>query len=252
MSTSRCATPGRAAGTHPRHAVYTLRHDESARPRHRPDDRPVHRRRAWRHHRRPQQFRRGRDITSRCAVANQRGRCRSVKDQMFRVHPRMAMRRAGWLAWLAAASSEAAPPVRQVLLLQSFDRGNCSDHFTANFRVELDQRVGTCESRPGRRRAGRVCRRAGAGDRRLHPIHLRRSSQAGPHRGAGWPRGGLRAQVPTAALSGHAAPVRGRRSAISAQRAAGRERDRRRGRQRFSRLVDESCSCCPRPGRCSW
>ncbi len=45
---------------------------------------------------------------------------------------------------LGAASIEAQSPVRQVLLLQSLDRGNLSlDHFTANFRVELDQLVGT-------------------------------------------------------------------------------------------------------------
>ena len=36
------------------------------------------------------------------------------------------------LVLLAAASSEAAPAVRQVLVLQSFDRGNMVlDHFTA-------------------------------------------------------------------------------------------------------------------------
>ena len=45
---------------------------------------------------------------------------------------------------LGPASSEAQPPVRQVLVLQSFDRGNLVlDHFTGNFRVDLDQRVGT-------------------------------------------------------------------------------------------------------------
>ena len=91
------------------------------------------------------------------------------------------------------------------------------------------------------------------GGRRLHPIHLRRSSQAGPHRDCRRPRGGIRAQVSTAALSRHAAPVRGCRSAISARRATWRERDRRRGRQRLSSARSmTSCSCCPRPGRCSW
>ena len=46
---------------------------------------------------------------------------------------------AGWLL-LGAASIEAQPPVRQVLMLQSLDRGNLRlDHFTGNFRVELDQ-----------------------------------------------------------------------------------------------------------------
>ena len=44
---------------------------------------------------------------------------------------------------LAAASSEAQPAVRQVLLLQSFPRGNMpDDHLTGNFRVDLDQRAG--------------------------------------------------------------------------------------------------------------
>jgi len=47
------------------------------------------------------------------------------------------------LSALAAASGAAEPPVRQVLLLQSFDRGNLIlDHFTTNFRVDLAQRVG--------------------------------------------------------------------------------------------------------------
>ena len=50
---------------------------------------------------------------------------------------------AGLLALGAAASSEAAPAVRQVLVLQSFDRGNLTlDYFTGNFRVDLDQRAG--------------------------------------------------------------------------------------------------------------
>ena len=44
---------------------------------------------------------------------------------------------------LAAASSEAQPAVRQVLLLQSFDRGNMTDDYTtANFRVDVGRRTG--------------------------------------------------------------------------------------------------------------
>jgi len=47
------------------------------------------------------------------------------------------------LLTFAAASIAAEPPVRQVLVLQSFDRGNLVlDHFTTNFRVDLDQYVG--------------------------------------------------------------------------------------------------------------
>ncbi len=46
------------------------------------------------------------------------------------------------LLLLGAAPSDAQPAVRQVLVLQSFDRGNAAvDQFTTNFRVELDQRV---------------------------------------------------------------------------------------------------------------
>ena len=42
-----------------------------------------------------------------------------------------------------ASGEEAQPAVRQVLLLQSFDRGNMIlDYFTGNLRVDLDQRAG--------------------------------------------------------------------------------------------------------------
>ena len=48
------------------------------------------------------------------------------------------------LLMLGRASGEAQPPVRQVLLLQSFDRGNMIvDHFTGNLRVDLDRNVGS-------------------------------------------------------------------------------------------------------------
>ena len=44
---------------------------------------------------------------------------------------------------LGAGPAAAQPPVRQVLLLQSFDRGNLNiDHFTSGLRVELNQRAG--------------------------------------------------------------------------------------------------------------
>ena len=48
----------------------------------------------------------------------------------------------GVLLLLGTASSEAQQVTRQVLLLQSLDRGNLPvDQFTGNFRVELDQRA---------------------------------------------------------------------------------------------------------------
>ena len=47
------------------------------------------------------------------------------------------------LLGFCAASSEAAPAARQVLLLQSFDRGILVvDYLTANLRVDLEQRIG--------------------------------------------------------------------------------------------------------------
>jgi signal transduction histidine kinase len=48
----------------------------------------------------------------------------------------------GLLAF-ASWSGAAEPPVRQILVLQSFSRGNLIlDHFTSNFRFDLDRRVG--------------------------------------------------------------------------------------------------------------
>ena len=49
---------------------------------------------------------------------------------------------AGWLV-LGAVPCDAQPPVRQVLLLQSLNRGNLPlDSFTGDFRVDLDDRAG--------------------------------------------------------------------------------------------------------------
>ena len=49
-------------------------------------------------------------------------------------------RGAGRVLVVAAASIEAQPVQRQVLVLQSFDRGSLVlDNFTGNFRVDLDQ-----------------------------------------------------------------------------------------------------------------
>ena len=64
--------------------------------------------------------------------------CKTDADRRF---PRVVM--TGLLAFsllLGAAPSDAQPAVRQVLVLQSFDRGNITlDYFTGNFRVDLDQ-----------------------------------------------------------------------------------------------------------------
>jgi signal transduction histidine kinase len=61
------------------------------------------------------------------------------------IHVRARLGCAGVFVVLAFAglAGAAEPPVRQVLVLQSFDRGNrILDHFTTNLRVELDEQVG--------------------------------------------------------------------------------------------------------------
>jgi signal transduction histidine kinase len=60
--------------------------------------------------------------------------------------PAMTMRRVvlAALLMLGPISGEAQPPVRQVLLLQSYDRGNLIlDHLTGNLRVDLDRSGGS-------------------------------------------------------------------------------------------------------------
>ena len=67
----------------------------------------------------------------------------ALTRQMSRVRHRLRCAALVGLLMLGPASGEAQPPVRQVLVLQSFDRGNMIlDHFTGNFRVDLDQRAG--------------------------------------------------------------------------------------------------------------
>ncbi len=48
----------------------------------------------------------------------------------------------GGLLAIGAASSDAQPGVKQILVLQSLDRGNLIlDQFTGDFRIALDQRA---------------------------------------------------------------------------------------------------------------
>lgn len=77
------------------------------------------------------------------------GSMRDDTDLERRTPPLRALGR-GWramlvgaLAILAVGSSDAQSPVKQVLVLQSLDRGNIPlDYFTGEFRVRLDQRFG--------------------------------------------------------------------------------------------------------------
>ena len=159
------------------------------------------------------------------------------------------------LLLLGAAPSDAQPAVRQVLVLQSFDRGNVVG---GPVHRQLPRRTGPArrgarERRPGRRGSNRVCRRARTSGGRLHPIHLRRSSQAGPDCDGRRPRRGLRAQVSTAALSRHADSCsRPSISGISATPRLGTTRPLSRSSTTIRASSRTSCSCCPRPGRCSW
>jgi signal transduction histidine kinase len=63
--------------------------------------------------------------------------------RMSRARDRLRCVALAGLLMVGPASGEAQPPVRQLLLLQSYDRGNMIlDHFTGNLRVDLDQRAG--------------------------------------------------------------------------------------------------------------
>ena len=78
--------------------------------------------------------------------ARKQARTRSyhVTSQMPRVSIRFHCAALAFLLLVGAVSSEAQPVARQVLLLQSVDRGSLAiDRFTGNFRVELDQRAET-------------------------------------------------------------------------------------------------------------
>ena len=58
-----------------------------------------------------------------------------------------------------------------------------------------------CQCASGRGGADGICRGAGAGDRRFHPIALRRSSKPGPRRGGRGCRVGVRTQTAGAVVS---------------------------------------------------
>ena len=144
--------------------------------------------------------------------------------------------------WLVAAALFAAPavawsqappqPKRVMLAAESSEAQSRSTRAAAAIvrprqhdgrlhNRQLPRRPGPADraSRECRRNRGwpdRVCRRSRRNDCRLHPIGVRRSSQAGPHRHARWSRSGVRAQISTAALSRRTAPAGIGQSAVSA------------------------------------
>ena len=165
-------------------------------------------------------------------------------------------RRADWLCCCSGRRrAKPSPPVRQVLVLQSFDRGNLVvDHFTGNFRVELDQRAGQPVNvvqvvvgptgfvgAPEQAVVDYI--RSTFADRPKPDLIV---TVAGP--AAVFARKYRQQLFPDTPLLFASVDQRYLR-----RRAAWGERDRRRGRQRFSASSSmTSCSCCPRPGRCSW
>ena len=108
------------------------------------------------------------------------------------------------------------------------------------------------ERRPGRRGSNRVCRRARTGDGRFHPIHIRRSSQAGPDITVAGPAAVFarkyRQQLfPDTPLLFAAVDQR-----YCAAPRLGTTRPPSRRSTTFLVSSITSCNCCPRPGRCSW
>ena len=143
--------------------------------------------------------------------------------------------------------------MRQVLVLQSFDRGNLIlDHFTTNLRVNLDQRVGGPVNYIQVIVGRRVCRRAGDIGRRLHSLHLCRSSRpdlivtiAGP--AAVFAREYRQQLFPETPILF---------ASIDQRYLPNSRWARTRPRSRSSTIglgsSMTSCRCGPRPGRCSW
>ncbi len=81
--------------------------------------------------------------TPHSAIASGARRLADRARTARRVSGRLRCALLGFLLVTAAASAQAQPAVKQVLVLQSFDRGILVlDHFTGNFRVSLDQRAG--------------------------------------------------------------------------------------------------------------
>jgi signal transduction histidine kinase len=73
-------------------------------------------------------------------------RARDARSTLGRTRPEIGVRRRlqaaalGGLLVIGAATADAQPAVKQVLMLQSLDRGNLTlDHFTGEFRVRLDE-----------------------------------------------------------------------------------------------------------------
>ena len=142
------------------------------------------------------------------------------------------------LLMINRASGEAQPPVRQVLLLQSFDRGNMIvDHFTGNLRVDLDRNVGS----PVNVVQVVVGPTGFVGASEQAIVDFIESAYAARPKpdlivSLGGPASLFARKFPTAALSRRASADRGHRSAMAGRCAAWRERDRRRVQQRFPRV----------------
>ena len=197
-------------------------------------------RRTWRHHRWPQQSRPGCDVHGHPASQQGDRQPVGVAGCRMSVSSRFSCAVLAGCLVLCGPPVEAQPPahphVQQILLLQGVDRGSVTvDSFTANFRVDLDERVG----RPVNVVQVVVTPTGFVGAPEHAVVDYIRStfanrSKPGAHRDGRRSCGGLRAQVSTAALSRYTTPLRGCRPTGPGRRAPREERDRRRRRQRFS------------------
>ena len=134
-----------------------------------------------------------------------------------------------------------------ILVLQSFNRGNLTlDSLHRQLpRRPGPARRGTSEHRPSRRRSDRVCRRARTGDRRLHPSHVRRSSQARPHRHDRLvPRRHSRASIDGSSFPKRRSCWRRSISDICATRRLEKTRPLSRSSTIFRNSSMTFCSCC--------
>ena len=151
---------------------------------------------------------------------------------------------------LFATSSEAA--ARHVLLLQSLDRGNLTlDPFTGKLPHRARAAVRRAgDLHPARGEPDGVRGEPGEARRRLPARRVRRPAEARPRDDPRRPGGGVRPEIPPAALPGIAAPLRLPSTAGSWKALPWpRTRPRWRWTTISRRRSRTSCSCSRRPHR---
>ena len=158
------------------------------------------------------------------------------------------------LLLLGAAPSDAQPAVQQVLVLQSFARGNLTlDHFTGNFRVDLDQIAG----KPVNVVQFVVGPTGFVGAPEPAVVDYIRSTFAGRPRPdlivtSAAPRRCSRASIGSSSFQKRRSCLRPSMSDISAARHSARTKPPSRSSTISPGSSTTSCRCCQKPGTCSW